>query len=110
MATIMKYDEYIAEIEFDSDYETFFGNVINLSTPVTFYGKTVKELKQEFIRSIKTYLAVCKERGIEPDKPFSGKLILRINPDLHRKIASSAQREGKSVNKWIAETLEEKAA
>ena len=110
MPTIMKYRKYIAEIEYDPEIEAFFGNVVNLSSPVTFYGKTVKELKTELACSIKTYLDVCKEKGLEPEKPYSGKLILRIDPADHRKIADEAKKEGKSVNKWISEILHTKAA
>lgn len=110
MPTIMKYRQYVAEIEYDPEIEAFFGNVVNLSSPVTFYGKTVKELKKELASSIKVYLDVCKEKAIEPEKPYSGKLILRIDPADHRKIAGEAKKEGKSVNKWIAEKLHTKAA
>lgn len=110
MPTIMKYHQYIAEIEYDPEIESFFGSIVNLTSPVTFYGKTVRELKKEIANSVKTYLEVCKEKGIEPEKPYSGKLILRIDPADHRKIAGEAKREGKSVNKWIAERLHSKAA
>lgn len=110
MATIMKYKSYVAEIEYDSEIESFFGNVTNLSSPVTFYGKTVRELKTEFAHSINLYLDLCQENGIDAEKPYSGKLILRIDPVLHRKIATKARKEGKSVNRWIAEQIQTKAA
>ena len=110
MPTIMKYRKYIAEIEYDPEIEAFFGNVVNLSSPVTFYGKTVQELKRQLACSIKTYLEVCEEKGVEPEKPYSGKLILRIDPAEHRQIAGEAKKEGKSVNKWIVERIHTKAA
>ena len=33
-------------------------------------------------------------------------LILRVSPDLHRRIAARAAREGKSVNAWVGELLD----
>lgn len=110
MATIMKYRNYVAEIEYDPEIESFFGSVVNLSSPVTFYGKTVQELKIEFARSVKTYLDICRENGMDAEKPYSGKLILRIDPVLHRRIATEARKEGKSVNRWIADRIQTKAA
>lgn len=33
-------------------------------------------------------------------------LILRVSPDLHRRIAARAAREGKSVNAWVSQLLD----
>ena len=72
---------------------------------ITFQGKSVEELEQAFRDSIDEYLAFCEERGEEPDKPFSGRLMLRLPPALHREVYVQAQREGKSLNQWIADKL-----
>lgn len=66
--------------------------------------------RQALRDSVEDYLAFCAERGEEPEKPFSGKLPLRIDPELHRKIFIRARREGKSLNRWISEALEREAA
>jgi predicted HicB family RNase H-like nuclease len=80
--------------------------VLDLRDVVTFQGKSVEEIERAFRESIDGYLEFCEERHEEPDKPFSGRLMLRLPPDVHRKAYVSARREGKSLNQWIAEKLE----
>jgi predicted HicB family RNase H-like nuclease len=65
----------------------------------------VKELKKAFEESVEDYLAFCKERGEEPDKPFSGNFIVRIRPALHRQLYTQAKKSGKSLNAFIEERL-----
>ena len=69
-------------------------------------GLGVGELEREFQASMDYYLAMCTERGEEPDKPFSGKVHLRMPPKIHRAASTSAQAEGKSINAWLVETIE----
>ncbi|NOX60516.1 MAG: type II toxin-antitoxin system HicB family antitoxin [Chloroflexi bacterium] len=65
----MKFGNYIASVEYDAEIDMFFGRVVNLSSPITFYGRSVDELKTAFEQSLATYLEVCRERGLEPEKP-----------------------------------------
>jgi predicted HicB family RNase H-like nuclease len=102
----MSYKSYEARIAYDENAELFHGEVINLRDVITFQGKSVMELKQAFAESVNDYLAFCKERGEEPEKPYSGQLVLRIESPLHRDAALAARREGLSLNKWIARILE----
>ncbi len=51
-------------------------------------------------------MASCKDRGIEPRKPYSGSLNIRISPDIHSKIASLAKDAGVSINGYIKNALE----
>ncbi|AFY49546.1 protein encoded in hypervariable junctions of pilus gene clusters [Nostoc sp. PCC 7524] len=101
----MKYKGYEAVVEFDDEAEIFHGEVINIRDVITFQGDSVKELKQAFYDSVDDYLEFCKERGEEPEKPFSGKFMLRINPELHKTIAIKAKKEGQSLNSWIEKCL-----
>ncbi|BCL34987.1 type II toxin-antitoxin system HicB family antitoxin [Nostoc sp. MS1] len=101
----MRYKGYEAVVEFDDEAEIFHGEVINIRDVITFQADNVKELKQAFHDSVDDYLEFCKERGEEPEKPFSGKLMLRINPELHKTIAVKAKKEGKSLNSWIEKCL-----
>ncbi|MBK1990920.1 type II toxin-antitoxin system HicB family antitoxin [Sphaerospermopsis aphanizomenoides BCCUSP55] len=103
----MKYKGYEAVVEFDDEAEIFHGEVINIRDVITFQGSSVKELKQAFQDSVDDYLAFCQERGEEPDKPFSGKFVVRINPQLHKTIAIRARQQGKSLNSWIEQRLSE---
>jgi predicted HicB family RNase H-like nuclease len=64
-------------------------------------------LRLEFKNSLKVFLDVCKEKGIEPYKEYSGKFNLRLPPELHAEIASRASAEVKSLNQWVVETLDQ---
>nr|WP_201280436.1 type II toxin-antitoxin system HicB family antitoxin [Hassalia byssoidea] len=104
---MMNYKGYEAIVEFDDDAEIFHGEVINLRDVITFQGNTVAELKQAFHDSVDVYLDFCSLRGEEPEKPFSGKFVVRINPSLHKQIAIKAKKEGQSLNSWIEKRLSE---
>ena len=99
-------DGYEAQIDFDEETEQFHGEIINLRDVITFQGRSVDELKQAFAVSLADYFAFCKERGEDPEKPYSGQFIVRIEPPLHRAAAQAARMKGLSLNKWIAVTLE----
>ena len=103
---MLKYKGYTGHVEFDDETGVLHGEVLDLRDVITFQGKSVGEIESAFRDSIDDYLAFCEERGEEPDKPFSGRLMLRLPPHLHRKAYVTARREGKSLNQWIAETLE----
>lgn len=108
MAT-MEHKGFMAKIDYNADIDSFFGCVVNVSSPITFYGKTTAELREEFARSIDTWLEVCHEHGIEPEKPYSGRLTVRMTPETHRMIASAAAVSGKSLNAWVVDALKASA-
>lgn len=105
---IMEVDSYKAKIEYDPEIDMFRGEILGLNGSADFYGNNPSELRREFKKSLKVYLEVCKEKGISPKKEFSGKFNLRIPPKLHSEIAEKASAEQKSINQWVAETLEER--
>jgi len=106
----MTLDGYNAKIEYDSDLDMFRGEILGLSGGADFYGKNPLELRTEFKKSLEIFLQVCREKGIEPRKNYSGKFNLRIPPDLHEKLAIVAQAEGKSINALVQEALEQRVA
>ena len=69
---LMSYKGYEAFVQYDEDAEIFHGEVMNLRDVITFQGSSVKELKQALAESVDDYLAFCKERREEPEKPYSG--------------------------------------
>lgn len=71
MDTIMEYQGLVAEIEYDEDEDSYFGCVVNISSPITFYGKTKEDLEREFARSVEIWLEVCHEHGIAPEIPHA---------------------------------------
>lgn len=97
----MKYGDYVGTIEFDTDNKRLFGRVIGLSDKISYEGETLTDLEKDFRESIDDYVDFCKEMGKTPEKSFSGKILFRTNPELHSKIASNAQQQGKSVNAWL---------
>ena len=106
----MKIDGYHAKIEYDEDLDLFRGEILGLSGGADFYGKNPKELRIEFKKSLQVFLDVCKEKGIEPRRHFSGKFNLRIPPELHERLAIEAQAKGKSINALAQEALRDRVA
>lgn len=103
---MLKYKEYIGHVEFDDEAGIFHGEVLDTRDVITFQGKTVEEIEQAFKYSVDDYLDFCAERGEKPDKPFSGKFVLRMSPKLHHKIYIKAAKSGKSINKWVTDVLD----
>ena len=101
----MKYKGYEAVVSFDYEAEIFHGEVINTKDVITFQGKAVAELKKAFHESVEDYLSFCKKRGEAPEKPFSGTLVIRIEPALHRKLSTDAKKKKLSLNALIQERL-----
>jgi predicted HicB family RNase H-like nuclease len=102
---MLKYKGYSGKVEFDEEARIFHGEVIDTQDVITFQGNSVDEIEQSFKDSIDDYLAFCAERGEEPERPFSGKLLLRIPSDLHHEIFIKAQQDGKSINSWVVDIL-----
>ena len=102
---VMKLEGYVARIDYDEDAKNFRGKVANIRDSIVFVGKTVEELEEDFAEQLKFYFGVCKKRGKEPDRPYSGQFVLRVDPEIHRALAVAADRENKSLNRWAAETL-----
>ena len=102
----MEYQGYVAAVEFDDSADVLHGRVVNSGPyPIaTFEATDAKQLRREFERSINEYLAWCEEDGVEPRKPFSGKLNLRLGSELHGAVAAAAAK-GISINSWIVEAL-----
>jgi len=103
---MIEYKGYIGQVEFDDEANIFHGEVINLRDVVTFQGATVHELRKAFHDSVDDYLAFCAERGEAPEKPYSGRFVVRVEPELHKAVAMHAKVEHKSLNAWVHDTLE----
>ena len=101
---MLEYKGYLGMVEADDG--VFAGRVVGLRDIVTFEGSTFAEVEQAFRDSIDDYLAFCAERGEPPDRPYSGKIPLRVSPEMHRRAAMRAQAAGLSLNQWIAQRIE----
>ena len=103
----MNHKGYTARIEFDERDNIFVGRVLGLHTMISFHGETVTGLRAEFEAAIEDFLRDCKEQGVRPEKSASGKLMLRVPPEIHGAALVAAQAAGKSLNQWATEVLEE---
>ena len=101
---MLEYKGYFGTVEADAG--VFVGRVAGLRDVIAFEGATFSEVEQAFRDSIEDYLAFCAERGEPPDRPYSGRIPLRVSPETHRRAAMHAQSEGLSLNQWIARRIE----
>jgi predicted HicB family RNase H-like nuclease len=106
---MMEYKGYTAVVEFDPDLRVLTGHVIDLRDEIYFEGASVEALEASMQRAIDHYLEVCRKRSEQPEKPFSGKLNLRLGSDLHRAAAIAAATEGESLNNWLVRVVESAA-
>lgn len=102
----MEINGYRAVIQYDPDIEMFRGEFIGLNGGADFYARDIESLKNEGAVSLKVFLEMCTEDGIEPRKEYSGKFNVRVPSDLHADISSAATAEGKSLNQWVVDTLD----
>lgn len=103
----MNHKGYTARIEFDEREGIFVGRVLGLRTIVGFHAETVRGLRRQMAVAIDEFLRNCEERGVRPEKPTSGKILLRVPPGIHGAALVAAAAAGKSLNQWAADVLEQ---
>ena len=103
----LKYKGYTAKVEFDGKAGVLHGEVIGTRDVITFQADSAKTVIAEFRASVDDYLDFCAERGETPEKPLSGQFLVRVTPELHRRVHVAALASGMSVNAWLTKTLEE---
>ncbi len=105
----MNHKGYFAKVEFDSEDHIFVGRIIGICDIVGFHGESVAELETAFCEAVDDYLAACNKLGQEPNKPYSGNLMLRVPAEIHAAVASAAEASGKSINQWAARVLDKES-
>jgi predicted HicB family RNase H-like nuclease len=103
---ILHHKGYHARIVFDAEDEIFTGRLSGINDQISFHASTVQELKMAFIEAVEDYLETCARVGKSPEKPYSGKVMFRIAPDLHAQAALAAELSGISLNQWAAQALQ----
>ncbi len=106
MMNMIEINEYRAVIRYDPEIEMFRGEFLGLNGGADFYAKDVDGLRKEGKTSLEVFLEMCKEKGVEPRKEYTGQLNLHVPPTLHEKIATSAAVSGKGLSEWVAEALD----
>lgn len=107
MMNMMEINGYRAVVQYDPDIDMFRGEFVGLNGSADFYAKDIDGLRKEGEISLKVFLDMCREDGVEPRKAYSGKFNLRVSPQLHAEIATRATAAGKSLNQWVADVLSE---
>lgn len=102
----MQHKGYTARVEYDERDNIFVGRILGVRSIISFHGETVKQLRAQLELAVNEYLADCKVEGVTPEKPASGKLLLRVPPDVHGRALVAAQASGKSLNQWATEVLQ----
>jgi len=101
----MQYKGYAARIEYSDEDKCFIGHIAGIRDIIGFHGDNVDSLCTAFQEAVDDYLETCKQENISPQRPYSGKVMFRISPELHAEIAMKAEVQGKSLNQWAAEVL-----
>lgn len=101
----MHYKGYSASIEYSAEDDCFIGHLAGINDIVGFHANSVSELHAVFEESVEDYLLTCEKAGISPQRPYSGKILLRIPPEIHARVAMLAEANGKSLNSWVTELL-----
>lgn len=101
----VSYRGYVASVEFDADQAALVGRVVNAREPLDFQSQSAAAVITDFRTLIDRYLADCESEGVAPTRPYSGKLLVRIDPMLHAAVAADAGRVGSSINTWIERAL-----
>lgn len=107
MKNTMTYKGYGARVEYSDEDGCFVGHLAGISDVVGFHGETVTELRAALEEAVEDYLEACEKIGRFPQKPYSGKLMLRVPPELHAKASIAAQISGKSLNQWAVDTIKQ---
>jgi predicted HicB family RNase H-like nuclease len=105
----MSFKGYIARVEYDDEDAIFVGRVAGIDDGINFHGETVEELKHAFHEAVDDYIAICAKIGKSPQKPYSGQIMVRVDPLVHARAAQAAELAGKSLAKWAEERLREDA-
>ena len=105
MKNTMTYKEYTGTVEYSEADGVLFGRIAGIDDVISYEGESVQELRESFQEAVDDYLAHCQNIGKAPNRPYSGKFTLRLEPALHAKIAMQAQLVGKSLNQYAADIL-----
>jgi len=101
----MIYKGYAARIEYSDEDGCFVGHIAGIHDIVGFHGESVVELREAFKEAVDDYLETCEKLNRSPQKPYSGKIMLRVPPEVHAAVAMAAEVSGKSINQWATDML-----
>ena len=109
MSNVMTHKGYAARIEYDDEDGIFTGRIAGIRDGVGFHADSVEELRRAFHEAVEDYIETCAKAGKEPQKAYSGQMMFRVSPEVHRQAATAAELAGKSLNQWAEEVLRKAA-
>jgi predicted HicB family RNase H-like nuclease len=109
MTNTMTYKVYVTRIEYNDEDGIFTGRIAGIRDGVGFHADTVEGLREAFHEAVEDYVETCAKIGKEPQKTYSGQVMFRVSPEVHRKAALAAELSGKSLNQWAEEVLDRAA-
>ena len=93
-------------MEYSKEDNCLFGKVQGMSKALILYeGQTLDELREDFEAGVDSYLEGCKADGVEPAKPYSGRLNLRMSSELHSRLAAFVASSGTTINDFINKAI-----
>ena len=106
-----KLPKYRVDIYWSAEDICYLANVPELKGCIT-HGSSYANAAKNAQEAIEAYIESLIDDGKEApvpfaEKDFSGKLNVRMSPELHRALALEAQLQNKSINAVILESLEE---
>jgi predicted HicB family RNase H-like nuclease len=101
----MTYKGYISRVEFDERNNILVGKLLGIRDSVSFHADNVTELRGVFEEAVDDYLETCAKLSKPAEKSASGKMMLRVAPEIHSAALIAAQASGLSLNKWAADAL-----
>ena len=105
MKDILKYQDFLASVQFSTEDEVFYGKILGIDDSVTFEGDSVAKLKKAFKEAVSDYIDICEEIGKDPHRSYKGTFNVRIRPELHKKAVISSLEQGKSLNQFVEEAI-----
>jgi len=103
----MTYKGYTAHIAYSAEDTCLVGHIMGINDVIGFHADSVVEIRTIFEETVDDYLQTCARLGRQPNKPYSGRVTLRIPPDLHARLAVMAEAKGESLNAWMMAALTE---
>lgn len=101
----INYKGYAAKVEYSDKDDCLIGHIAGINDVVGFHADSVSELHTAFEEALDDYIQTCSKIGRSPQKPYSGKIMLRVPPEVHARAAMLAEAQGKSLNSWMTELL-----
>ena len=106
MSNLLEYKDYLGTVEYSSSDKVLYGKVIGINGLVSYEGDSIESLQADFEEAVDDYLEMCAEQGVEPQKTYKGTFNVRIDPELHKKLANEASKSGDSLNSCVEKAIE----